>query len=266
MASKYWIKLYHEMLDDPKMARLSDTLYRRVIELFLLAGKTGDSGRLPTTEDIAWHLRVDEAQLETELDELSKVGIVTHDAEGWIVTHFAERQAARTDAQRMRRYRQRQRSLQYRDKTEPPTVTGSVTKRNTESDNNQITESESESEENQITESDRQNVTDDDDPPPTPESFEEKPDQRIDPAFGGIIRQWFKLVDGQVNPTDGERIGDLLDDYGAEAVTAAIERATEQKTKNGTRIRSPNYLAAILESAVEETTPDFLAAWVAEGD
>ena len=42
MPSKYWIKLYHEVLDDPKMARLPDRLYRRCIEVFLLAGKSGD--------------------------------------------------------------------------------------------------------------------------------------------------------------------------------------------------------------------------------
>ena len=38
MASRYWIKLYHEILEDPKMGRLSDRQFRRVIELFLLAG------------------------------------------------------------------------------------------------------------------------------------------------------------------------------------------------------------------------------------
>ena len=29
---KYWIKLYHEILDDPKMGRLSDRTWRRTNE------------------------------------------------------------------------------------------------------------------------------------------------------------------------------------------------------------------------------------------
>lgn len=53
MAAKYWIKLYHEILHDPKMGRLPDNLWRRCIELFLLAGELGaevdedDKGHLP---------------------------------------------------------------------------------------------------------------------------------------------------------------------------------------------------------------------------
>lgn len=47
MASKYWIKLYHEILDDHKMGRLPDRLWRRVIELILLAGEQDDEGLHP---------------------------------------------------------------------------------------------------------------------------------------------------------------------------------------------------------------------------
>jgi len=45
--SKLWIKLYHEILDDPKMCKLSDRLYRRVMELFLLAGETNKGEPYP---------------------------------------------------------------------------------------------------------------------------------------------------------------------------------------------------------------------------
>jgi len=30
MGSPYWIKLYHEILNDPKMGRLPDRLWRRI--------------------------------------------------------------------------------------------------------------------------------------------------------------------------------------------------------------------------------------------
>ena len=61
MSSFYWIKLYHEVLDDPKMALLPDRLWRRTIELFIQLiphdglgknyarrlGKMGEALRLP---------------------------------------------------------------------------------------------------------------------------------------------------------------------------------------------------------------------------
>ena len=64
MASRYWIKLYHEILDDPKMGRLPDALFRRAIELFLIAGENGRDGGLPALADIAWRLRADEIELD----------------------------------------------------------------------------------------------------------------------------------------------------------------------------------------------------------
>ena len=76
MPSNYWIKLYHEILDDPKMGRLPDSLWRRVTELFLLAGDADENGYLPCVESMAWRLRIDENVLIAELEQLADVGIV----------------------------------------------------------------------------------------------------------------------------------------------------------------------------------------------
>lgn len=113
MASKYWIKLYHEILHDPKMGRLSDRLYRRCVEMFLLAGETDEEGTLPPIEDMAWTLRTDPAELARELEALASAGIVYCEDGEWTVTHFATRQAPISDAERMARYRERQRKAQY---------------------------------------------------------------------------------------------------------------------------------------------------------
>jgi hypothetical protein len=77
MASRYWIKLYHEILDDPKMGRLSDALFRRTIELFLIAGDLNLQGLLPSPADIAWRLRVPEGELEPQMQALRAVGILS---------------------------------------------------------------------------------------------------------------------------------------------------------------------------------------------
>jgi hypothetical protein len=148
MASKYWIKLYHEILHDRKMARLPDHLWRRTIELFLMAGVEDNAGELPPFEDIAWDLRIPEDQLKNELNELEKLNILTYTGEKWVVTNFASRQAPVKADERMRQYRKRQRegktaTKEVEPNSAPPTdsldmdirnVTKGVTKRNIESD------------------------------------------------------------------------------------------------------------------------------------
>jgi DNA-binding transcriptional regulator YhcF (GntR family) len=113
MASKYWIKLYHEVLHDPKMGRLSDRLWRRVMELFLLAGEYDQDGQLPSLFDMAWTLRISEDELSADLAALEKTGIIRQQDGGWFVTNFSKRQAAVPDAERVQRYRKRQRQEQY---------------------------------------------------------------------------------------------------------------------------------------------------------
>ena len=118
--AKYWIKLYHEILDDPKMGRLPDRLYRRVIELFLLAGEMDEGGILPTLDDMAWKLRINPDELTAELQAIEQTGIVHLNGNGWTVTKFAERQDADTGAERVNRYREAKRK-------ELQTVTNSYT-------------------------------------------------------------------------------------------------------------------------------------------
>ena len=105
-----WMKLYHEMLNDPKMGTMSDHLYRRTIELFLLAGQEDRGGALPPVTQIAWALRTTVNDATLCLQELAELGIVSRDADGeFMVTHFAERQSTNlSDAERSARYREKQ--------------------------------------------------------------------------------------------------------------------------------------------------------------
>lgn len=112
MSAKYWIKLYHEILDDPKMGRLPDRLWRRTIEMFLLAGEMDqEDGRLPAPSDMSWRLRVSDDELEADLAELERIGLLTRLSDGaWTVTNFANRQAARTSTERTQEFRKRMRT------------------------------------------------------------------------------------------------------------------------------------------------------------
>lgn len=113
MASNYYIKLYHEILDDPKMGKLPDWLFRRAIELFLLAGENDKDGLLQPVADMAWRLRADERRFAESLQALSKVGVVHETPEGWMVTNFAKRQARVPDDERQRRKRERDKKQDY---------------------------------------------------------------------------------------------------------------------------------------------------------
>jgi DnaD/phage-associated family protein len=113
MTSKYWIKLYHEMLHDPKMGRMSDHLYRRTIELFLMAGEQGEDGKLPDLEGMAWTLRADPEELETDLVELQRVGILSAIDGTWYVTNFVKRQEPMDKAEYMSRKRVGNKLVKY---------------------------------------------------------------------------------------------------------------------------------------------------------
>jgi len=111
--SYYWIKLYHEILHDPKMGRLSDPLWRRTIELFLMAGETGKTGQLPPLPEMSWTCRITEERMLEDLQALSEFNIVHETEAGWFVTHFEQRQDADTDAERKQYQRKRERKVTH---------------------------------------------------------------------------------------------------------------------------------------------------------
>lgn len=109
MKSKYWIKLYHEILDDSKMGMMPDNLWRRTIELFLMAGELDQKGLLPPTCEIAWRLHQTQEIVENDLKELEKRHILQQlDGGVWFVVNFSKRQAKVSDSERQKRYRERQ--------------------------------------------------------------------------------------------------------------------------------------------------------------
>ena len=113
MASKYYLKLYHEILDDPKMMKLTDRLFSLTIKLFLLAGDYERDGFLPDIEDMTWRLRAIQDELETDLADLASTGIVQMKDDRWYVSKFAERQEPVAPTERWRRWKARQRKAEY---------------------------------------------------------------------------------------------------------------------------------------------------------
>jgi len=133
MSSYYWIKLYDDILDDPKMGRLSDGAYRLCINLFLLAGRDEErNGHLPDFEDIAWALRLSPETLAMQWAEIERAGIVNITNGKPMVTNFKNRQAALKPAEKQKLYRDRKRGEALHDNNQ--IVTNDVTKGNADID------------------------------------------------------------------------------------------------------------------------------------
>jgi hypothetical protein len=142
----YWIKVYHEIIDDPKMATMPDRLWRRTMEIFLLAGKLSKdkSGLLPETNQLAWLLRMNSDDLLMDLRQLESAGILKREGDGWLVVNFEKRQAASTSTERVQQFRDRKRKNQYYG-NEEETQEKRIVSQNTEY-REQNTETESETE------------------------------------------------------------------------------------------------------------------------
>jgi hypothetical protein len=137
----YWIKLYIEILDDSKMAVLPDRLWRRVIELFLMAGRFHQDGNLPDTRQLAWILRMSSDDLEGDLQQIASTGIIEKVVNGWFIPKFAKRQAASTSTERVNQFRKREQQKQYADETDLKrnvTQINRLTESDTDTDTDQI--------------------------------------------------------------------------------------------------------------------------------
>ena len=147
MPAKYWIKLYIDMLESARIAQLPDSLYRRLTELFLLAGRHNADGALPPVQEMAWSLHLSTETLLEDLRSLSETGELQETQPGqWLVTHFAERQAVSPTAQRMRQFRQRYAAVTENEPARNAGVTEEERQRNAvEADSTSVSDSDSES-------------------------------------------------------------------------------------------------------------------------
>ncbi len=67
-----WLRLYHDLIDDPKMLELSDGEFRHFITLLCYAGECNADGEIPfPLKNIAWRVRIDEYALRTTVEHLS---------------------------------------------------------------------------------------------------------------------------------------------------------------------------------------------------
>ena len=116
-----WVKLYREIIDDPKLGRLTDSAKWRFVQLIVLAGESDADGCLTNgdaplcADDIAWRLRADAATVKAEIEQLKAVGVIQDQAGTLCVINFTKRQGA-PQAERQRRWRENQKAKRTKSK------------------------------------------------------------------------------------------------------------------------------------------------------
>jgi hypothetical protein len=69
-----WFRFYTEALDDPKVQRLPDHLFKTWVNLLCVAA--GNDGKIPSVEDIAFKLRISCHEAETRINDLILAGLI----------------------------------------------------------------------------------------------------------------------------------------------------------------------------------------------
>lgn len=105
-----WLRLYTEIIDDPKVWTLPAAQFRIWIGLLCIASEHG--GALPSSETIAYRLRCSRKSIDAALASLASAGLIDRDQAGKMALHnWSQRQyVSDVSTPRVRRYRQRERS------------------------------------------------------------------------------------------------------------------------------------------------------------
>lgn len=118
MSGYPFMKIYVEILDDVKMAELTDAQKWRFIQLILLAGECDAGGALVTGESrmtlsqVSWRLRCDKNELEKDIQKMIELGLI-YDDEAIAIAKFEDRQGPSQDEKRAI-WRERQRKRRER--------------------------------------------------------------------------------------------------------------------------------------------------------
>jgi len=139
-----WFRVYTEIVDDPKMARLSGDQFRDWIFLLALARESEEPGVIMMSpEDAAWRLRRPPDEFKESLSLFEHLEMITLEDGRIVVSKFLERQydkpSDRPDAVRQRVARHRERGCNAavtpsEDRSNAPATRGNAIDSDSESD------------------------------------------------------------------------------------------------------------------------------------
>lgn len=140
----YWLKLYTEILDDPKYNRLSDTAKLGMIELLVVAKRVEMDGVLPSMQDICFYTRRQEEWWKPVIAELVEINFIVVVEGKNVIRKFSERQDAVKDTERQRMYREKKNAAEYYHNDNVTNVSRNVTESREEEESEKEVEVETE--------------------------------------------------------------------------------------------------------------------------
>jgi hypothetical protein len=101
-----WFRMYDEVLDDPKVQRLTGEDFKAWVNILCLASR--HDGALPSVEDIAFALRLNDQKTGKLLARLVSVGLLDEAGSGFSPHGWSERQyKSDVSTERVKRFRKR---------------------------------------------------------------------------------------------------------------------------------------------------------------
>jgi hypothetical protein len=101
-----WFRLYTEVLDDPKVQRLPDALFKTWINALCIAAR--NNGKLPPIADLAFSIRLSEKDASKRVAQLIAAGLLDRDGEELTLHNWGARQPkSDTSTDRVKRFRER---------------------------------------------------------------------------------------------------------------------------------------------------------------
>jgi hypothetical protein len=128
-----WFRFYDCALDDPKVQKLSDRLFKTWINILCIASKSG--GSLPCASDIAFMMRLSDGETADRMSALVEAGLIDELEHGYEPHNWSKRQfKSDGSTERVKRFRASERNVscpvsETVDETGPETETDTDTER-----------------------------------------------------------------------------------------------------------------------------------------
>lgn len=129
-----WLRLYDDLVDDPKVQRLPGDLFKALINLWCITSQ--NDGALPPTADIAFKLRISVAKVEATIAGLRNAGLIDDDGNGNLAPHNWNGRQFKSDVstERVQRFRKRPRNVSSTVSETPPETPPDTEQNRTESE------------------------------------------------------------------------------------------------------------------------------------
>ena len=108
--SDQWLRLYENVVHDPKLQRLPGDIFKGLINIWCIASVNG--GRLPPIEDIAFALRMSVAKAQDLINTLAAAGLIDDTEDGRMPHNWTGRQFKNdVSTARVKRHRERKQAV-----------------------------------------------------------------------------------------------------------------------------------------------------------